>query len=301
MKKYINIIIAVITGVALLSAVYWWGGDSKLLHGWNVREAETNVINKSTSETSSADREKAIPHGKTEKETQPPQNTVPTAKPESNKTASATAIPVLEQTVKPTEKTTVKPVIDETSEQTEIISGEKVESVVFSTPEEYTKDDGQNRPEAVNSEKNTVTNKKLSCTLSVRCDTISDNMDLIPSEKVSLVPDDGVILKETEVVFYEGESVFNVLLREMKRNKIHMEFVKTPVYDSAYIEGINNIYEFDCGELSGWMYKVNGWFPNYGCSRYILKDGDSVEWVYTCNLGKDVGGDYASQNTYVSD
>ena len=62
------------------------------------------------------------------------------------------------------------------------------------------------------------------------------------------------------------------------------------------IEGIANLYEFDCGELSGWMYKVNDWFPNYGCSRYELKDGDKVEWVYTCDLGKDVGGDYSAQN-----
>ena len=62
------------------------------------------------------------------------------------------------------------------------------------------------------------------------------------------------------------------------------------MYNSAYIEGINNLYEFDCGELSGWMYKVNGWFPNYGCSRYQLKEGDVIEWVYTCDLGVDVGG-----------
>ena len=37
------------------------------------------------------------------------------------------------------------------------------------------------------------------------------------------------------------------------------------------------------------MYKVNGWFPNYGCSRYSVQDGDVIEWVYTCDLGRDVG------------
>lgn len=57
----------------------------------------------------------------------------------------------------------------------------------------------------------------------------------------------------------------------------------------AYVEGINNLYEFDCGQLSGWMYNVNGWFPNYGCSKYTVQDGDVINWVYTCNLGKDVG------------
>ena len=108
------------------------------------------------------------------------------------------------------------------------------------------------------------------------------------------MPGDGVIFPAQEVSFYEGESVFNVLQREMEKAKIHMEFVSTPMYNSAYIEGINNLYEFDCGELSGWMYKVNDWFPNYGCSRYQLKDGDVVEWVYTCDLGVDVGGFYAT-------
>ena len=131
------------------------------------------------------------------------------------------------------------------------------------------------------------------CTISISCATILDNMGWLDPEKVELVPEDGWILKPVEVTFYEGESVFNVLLRTCKQQGIHMEFVNTPMYNSAYIEGIHNLYEFDCGQLSGWMYAVNGWFPNYGCSRYALKQGDVVEWKYTCNLGIDVGGYYA--------
>jgi hypothetical protein len=130
---------------------------------------------------------------------------------------------------------------------------------------------------------------EFAVTLSVRCDTILDNLNLLDKEKWELIPDDGVIFPATVVTVYEGESVFNVLQREMKRNKIHFEFMNTPIYNSAYIEGINNLYEFDVGELSGWMYKVNDWFPNYGCSRYQLQDGDVVEWLYTCDLGRDVG------------
>ena len=141
-----------------------------------------------------------------------------------------------------------------------------------------------------------ISNKEYTCTLSVRCDTILKNPALLDEEKADIVPGDGVIFPQKSVIFYEGENVFDLLLREMKQNKIHMEFVNTPIYNSAYIEGIANLYEFDCGELSGWMYKVNDWFPNYGCSRYELKDGDKVEWVYTCDLGKDVGGDYFAQN-----
>ena len=96
-------------------------------------------------------------------------------------------------------------------------------------------------------------------------------MDLCDPEKVELVPADGWILQPMTVTFYEGESVFNVLQRTCKQQKIHMEFSNTPIYNSAYIEGIHNLYEFDVGNLSGWMYKVNGWFPNYGCSRYQLQ------------------------------
>ena len=84
--------------------------------------------------------------------------------------------------------------------------------------------------------------------------------------------------------------MFDVLQQVCRDNKIHLEFSNSPVYQSAYIEGIGNLYEFDCGELSGWMYSVNGWFPNYGCSSYAVQDGDVIEWVYTCDLGSDVGG-----------
>lgn len=131
---------------------------------------------------------------------------------------------------------------------------------------------------------------KHTCTLSVTCRTILNNRERLREEKRTAVPADGVIFSEREVEFYEGESVFNVTLREMKRNKIHFEFTSTPIYHSAYIEGIANIYELDCGELSGWMYRVNGEFPGFGCSRYTLSDGDRVEWIYTCELGRDIGG-----------
>ncbi|MEA4960230.1 DUF4430 domain-containing protein [Lutispora sp.] len=135
--------------------------------------------------------------------------------------------------------------------------------------------------------------KKLSATLSVTCKSILNNMDMFNMDKLEVLPEDGIIYPTKAVAFYEGESVFDVLLREMQDNKIHMEFVMTPIYNSNYIAGINNLYEFDCGELSGWMYRVNKWFPNYGCSRYMLKDGDVIEWIYTCDLGRDIGGEWA--------
>ena len=134
------------------------------------------------------------------------------------------------------------------------------------------------------------TGTQLTCTISISCATILNNMDKCDESKRGLVPADGVILPAVTVTFSQGESVFDVLQRVCKERKIPMEFSWTPMYNSAYIEGIYNLYEFDVGDGSGWMYKVNDWFPNYGCSRYELQDGDTVRWVYTCDLGKDVGG-----------
>ena len=132
------------------------------------------------------------------------------------------------------------------------------------------------------------------CTFSISCATILNNWDDCDESKKPLVPADGVILPTTTVTFTEGESVFDVLQRLCRENGIHMESSWTAMYNSAYVEGINNLYEFDVGSLSGWMYSVNGWFPNYGCSRYALQNGDVVNWVYTCDLGYDVGGGYST-------
>jgi len=128
------------------------------------------------------------------------------------------------------------------------------------------------------------------CSLSVKCMTILDNMDKFDNRKLQVLPPDGVIFPGTTVAFRQGESAFDVLQREMKKAGIHLEFTSVPLYKSNYIEGIGNIYELDCGELSGWVYRVNGLVPGYGCNLYELKDGDVIEFVYTCNLGRDVGG-----------
>jgi len=129
------------------------------------------------------------------------------------------------------------------------------------------------------------------CTIQIRCDTILDNMENLTKGKESYVPSNGVILGTSVVQFYEGETVYDVLKRVCNAAGIQLEYSYSSLYESAYIEGINNLYEFDCGSESGWMYKVNGWFPNYGCSRYVLQAGDTITWCYTCNgLGADVGG-----------
>lgn len=139
-------------------------------------------------------------------------------------------------------------------------------------------------------EEGTATNGAASgeCTLVIECKTILDNKEKLDAAKEALVPEDGVVLAETTVAFDEGESVLDVLKRVTKEHKIQMEFEKSPAYDGGYVNGIANLYEFDCGSTSGWEYYVNDWSPNYGCGNYILTDGDHIAWRYTCDNGKDL-------------
>ena len=133
----------------------------------------------------------------------------------------------------------------------------------------------------------------VTVTLEIRCDTLANDMSKLENDAIKdYIPSDGVILEKTTYKGTTDNTVFDALNTLCRNNDIQLEFSYTPIYASYYIEGINYLYEFDGGPQSGWMYKVNGWFPNYGCSSYYLKDGDEIVWCYTCEgLGTDVGAD----------
>lgn len=114
-------------------------------------------------------------------------------------------------------------------------------------------------------------------------------MDELDPSKTGYVPSSGVLLSTTTVEFESGATVYDILKRACSAAGLSMEASYTAAYGSYYVEGIGQLYEFDCGSSSGWMYKVNGWFPNYGCSSYTVSDGDSIVFCYTCDLGSDVG------------
>ena len=141
-----------------------------------------------------------------------------------------------------------------------------------------------------------ITPESETVKISIRCDTILENFDdLDPSLKSEeFVPNDGVILPLTEYVLRPGDTVFDILERAVRYNKIQMEYQGSDKnsFGSVYIQGIHYLYEFSCGPLSGWMYRVDGEYPNYGCSKYELKNGQMIEWIYTCNLGSDVGAEW---------
>lgn len=47
-----------------------------------------------------------------------------------------------------------------------------------------------------------------------------------------------------------------------------------------YVQGINGLAGGDFGDMSGWMFEVNGEMAEVGCSQYELKAGDVVTWTY---------------------
>ncbi len=138
-----------------------------------------------------------------------------------------------------------------------------------------------------------ITPQSATVTLSIECKAVLDNLSMLdPALKAGdFVPEDGVILPCTRYVLRPGDTVYDILSRAVRYNKIQMEYqgADKNSFSSVYIKGINYLYEFSCGPLSGWMYAVNGVFPQYGCSKYELSDGDRIEWMYTCDLGRDVG------------
>ncbi|WP_138752267.1 DUF4430 domain-containing protein [Paenibacillus sinopodophylli] len=98
-----------------------------------------------------------------------------------------------------------------------------------------------------------------SVTISVKGD--SQKGTIVPSKSVQLQP---------------GDTPFSVLKRELGAS------VKSRGTGSTlYVEEIDGLAEFDRGPLSGWLYSVNGVFPNYSAGSYTLQPNDVVAWSYT--------------------
>lgn len=201
----------------------------------------------------------------------------------------ASAPPVTEETTQATEPSTEAPT--ETSAPPEQTEPETQSTTPTENQTQTTKpatEPTQPTTEATQPPTEAPTEPSLVCYITIDCLTILPRMaDLTPG-KEGFVPQDGYILGKTAVPFTEGETVFDVLLRVTRERGIHMEHEFFPVYKSEYIEGINQLYEFDCGPGSGWMYYVNGYKPNYGVSKYVLQNGDNIQIRYTCDLGNDL-------------
>ncbi|MBR4728186.1 MAG: DUF4430 domain-containing protein, partial [Clostridia bacterium] len=142
-------------------------------------------------------------------------------------------------------------------------------------------------------EEGTTRAKVHTCTVSINCSVVLENGSKLKAGKAAFVPTGGQILVPVTVTFTPGEDAYTVLRRACEENTcvdrcaycakdgIQMEASFTPGYNTYYVQGIHQIYEKDCGAKSGWLYRVNGVYPNVGSSSYTVRDGDRIDWIYT--------------------
>ncbi len=128
------------------------------------------------------------------------------------------------------------------------------------------------KPAETTTEKETETKPaEISITLSITC------KNAVQYGNTS-VPQNGVILSSKTYTAEEGATVFDALKALCEKNGIALKYDKP-----YYIQGIGGLNEKDCGAGSGWMYRVNGATPMKAANKYILADGDEVEWYYVTN------------------
>lgn len=100
---------------------------------------------------------------------------------------------------------------------------------------------------------------------------------------LSVIPEDGIILPLDEISLPEGATAFDALIEAARSRRIRIDYTGSSY--GVYVRGIGFVYEFGFGSESGWTYRVNGYVPQMSAGAYELSDGDTVEFIYTCELG----------------
>lgn len=126
----------------------------------------------------------------------------------------------------------------------------------------------------------------ITVTFSVRCDAAKEKTDEMSEELRGRIPEDGEIIPTRELGLPEGATAFDALITAAREEKIRVDYSGSTY--GVYVSAIGFLREFDLGEMSGWMYRVNGEFPDCSAGAFALSDGDEVEFVYTCDMGRDV-------------
>ncbi len=86
----------------------------------------------------------------------------------------------------------------------------------------------------------------------------------------------GVILASKSIALQAGDTAFSILKRELGS-----KVISSGSGVQTYVSSIDGLAEFDRGPKSGWLYSVNGIYPDKSAGVYDLKENDVVEWKYT--------------------
>ena len=119
--------------------------------------------------------------------------------------------------------------------------------------------------------------------LTIQCTSILGSKDLWKEGLEEVIPPDGIFY-DGECGFSPGDSVYHILRNVCSEKDIPLDSQYTPVFGTYYIRGIGNLYEFDCGDESGWKYSVNGITPGEGSSSYFPRNGDYIVFFYDHRL-----------------
>jgi len=84
-----------------------------------------------------------------------------------------------------------------------------------------------------------------------------------------------VIIEETALTYTDGITAFDALMSVAAGQNVPV------VHSSGYVTSIGNLAAGDKGDMSGWLFFVNGESPTVGASDYILAPDDVVLWQYT--------------------
>lgn len=125
-----------------------------------------------------------------------------------------------------------------------------------------------------------TTSSSVTCTVTIECKSVLDNMDKLKQGHEQFVPSSGIMLENCSVTVKNGTSAYDAVRQACSNNSITINAV-TSSY-GIYIAGFNNIDEKDCGGGSGWLFFINGSMPNKSCGKYTVKNGDSIVFSYTC-------------------
>jgi len=91
--------------------------------------------------------------------------------------------------------------------------------------------------------------------------------------------DQMMILAPMELKWSEGDSVMDILRFATREKGIVLDTRGMGMF--TYVEGIANLYEFDHGPESGWLYKINGEWADKSAASIKVNEGDTIEWIYT--------------------